>query len=700
MSETLSLASNGNRALLFSSPNSGPNAQIDLNAIERIELAVDAFDGVAIFDLRGTGVAEVAIEIAPGETFLSSFSFQAVTATVNLVFAGDLDLIVVTGLGARVTIAGLDGVTLNSGGTSSFYAAGSAGNDSFDTSGLDESVDLDDGITLAGRGGIDTFILGEARESIDASGGTTGSSRVDYRHSNAPVAVILQVDLLGNVTGSGYGGHAAGDFYRDIYGATGSAFGDILSGGTHLEGLGGDDQLYASDAGATLSGGVANDFLQGGQSDDLLDGGIGNDTLRGGAGADVMLGGAGADIMIGGAGDDTYYVDDSSDAIGEVSGEGNDRIAASISLAPGARCRNRADRGGQPHRDECDGPDRLATSPTPSSATTASTSLRGQGGNDTLAGFGGNDFLVGGTGTDLMIGGTGDDTFYVDDASDSINEQAGEGNDRVAASVSYVLSNDAHIELLEAVNLTATDAFDLTGSDSANIVSGNNGVNVLRGQGGNDSLQGAGGDDFLVGGTGTDTMAGGTGNDTYYVDECERHRLRDCGRGNRAIGWRRRSITRFPPMPISSGWRPILSPAPARSTCSARASPTSFWATMAPISSMAGAAADTLTGLGGSDSFAFTTALGGGNVDTITGLQLPSTRSCIDDAIFAGVGTPGNFNTNAFTGRQRHHEPTHRIIYNSQPASSCTTPTATAPGRRCCSRRSRAIRRSTPTTSQ
>ena len=192
VSETLSLASNGNRALLFSSPNSGPNAQIDLNAIERIELAVDAFDGVAIFDLRGTGIADVAIQIAPGETFLSSFSFQAVTAAVNLVFAGDLDLIVVTGLGARVTIAGLDGVTLNSSGTSSFYAAGSAGNDSFDTSGLDQSVDLDDGISLAGRGGIDTFILGEARESIDASGGTTGSSRVDYRYSNAPVAVILQ----------------------------------------------------------------------------------------------------------------------------------------------------------------------------------------------------------------------------------------------------------------------------------------------------------------------------------------------------------------------------------------------------------------------------------------------------------------------------------------------------------------------------
>ena len=99
-----------------------------------------------------------------------------------------------------------------------------------------------------------------------------------------------------------------------------------------------------------------------------------------------------------------------------------------------------------------------------------------------------------------------------------------------------MLSNDAHIELLEAVNLTATDAFDLTGSDSANIVSGNDGVNVLRGQGGNDSLQGAGGDDFLVGGTGTDTMAGGTGNDTYYVDDASDIVFEIAGEGNERPG--------------------------------------------------------------------------------------------------------------------------------------------------------------------
>src|SRR5437868_5757344 len=144
--------------------------------------------------------------------------------------------------------------------------------------------------------------------------------------------------------------------------------------------------------------------------------------------------------------------------------------------------------------------------------------LRGEDGNDELRGFGGDDFLVGGPGTDLMVGGAGNDTFYVDDASDAIGEIAGEGNDRIAASVSFVLSNGADVEILEAVNLTATTAFDLTGSDSNNTITGNNGVNFLRGEGGNDILSSAGGDDFLVGGAGDDNMTGGTGNDTYYVD--------------------------------------------------------------------------------------------------------------------------------------------------------------------------------------
>ena len=49
-------------------------------------------------------------------------------------------------------------------------------------------------------------------------------------------------------------------------------------------------------------------------------------------------------------------------------------------------------------------------------------------------------------------------------SSDAIGEVSGEGNDRIAASISLALGPDAEIERIEAVNLTATNAMDLTGS--------------------------------------------------------------------------------------------------------------------------------------------------------------------------------------------------------------------------------------------
>src|SRR5205085_11491232 len=56
-----------------------------------------------------------------------------------------------------------------------------------------------------------------------------------------------------------------------------------------------------------------------------------------------------------------------------------------------------------------------------------------------------------------------------------------------------------------------------------------------------------------------------------------------------------------------------------------------------------GRGADYLLGLGGADSFAFTTALGGGNVDTVADFVHGTDKIALDDAIFAGIGTPGSF---------------------------------------------------------
>jgi Ca2+-binding RTX toxin-like protein len=116
-------------------------------------------------------------------------------------------------------------------------------------------------------------------------------------------------------------------------------------------------------------------------------------------------------------------------------------------------------------------------------------------GNDRLYGMAENDVLYGGAGDDAMVGGAGDDTYDVDSAGDVAVEFAGEGIDRVRASVSHHLG--ANIEIL-----ILTGSADLNGLGNAldNTLVGNAGANVLNG------------------GAGNDVLIGGAGNDVYDVD--------------------------------------------------------------------------------------------------------------------------------------------------------------------------------------
>ena len=59
-----------------------------------------------------------------------------------------------------------------------------------------------------------------------------------------------------------------------------------------------------------------------------------------------------------------------------------------------------------------------------------------------------------------------------------------------------------------------------------------------------------------------------------------------------------------------------------------------------------------LVGLGGADTFAFTSALGAGNVDTIEGFVSGSDRIGLDDAIFTALAA-GALAAGAFVARHR-----------------------------------------------
>ena len=145
--------------------------------------------------------------------------------------------------------------------------------------------------------------------------------------------------------------------------------------------------------------------------------------------------------------------------------------------------------------------------------------INGLGGNDTLRGNGGNDTIDGGTGADTMAGGLGDDNYFVDNAGDVVTETAGQGNDRIFASVSYVLAAGTSIETLSTTDGAGTSAINLTGNELANTLIGNAGANVLTGGGGADTLIGLGGNDTLVGNAGAaSALQGGTGDDFYFVN--------------------------------------------------------------------------------------------------------------------------------------------------------------------------------------
>jgi Ca2+-binding RTX toxin-like protein len=145
--------------------------------------------------------------------------------------------------------------------------------------------------------------------------------------------------------------------------------------------------------------------------------------------------------------------------------------------------------------------------------------LYGTSGVDLMFAGIGNDFLDGLTGADQLHGETGDDIYAVDSIGDQVFEAAGEGNDTIYASTSYVLAAGQSVETLAARDNGATVALNLVGNELANALLGNNGANFLEGGGGNDVLVGYAGDDIYGVDSALDFVyeAAGQGNDTIYT---------------------------------------------------------------------------------------------------------------------------------------------------------------------------------------
>ncbi|GAB6141325.1 hypothetical protein JCM14076_20540 [Methylosoma difficile] len=379
---------------------------------------------------------------------------------------------------------------------------------------------------------------------VGAVGSLTGSSvavQADMNGDGTPDLIIGSPGSPGESVSIVYA-PASWQPDNNVYGTSGNDVMDVGYGGLYkisngndaILGLAGNDTIHGGDGNDSIEGGAGSDTLSGDAGNDTLDGGLGNDTLIGGlgddtfkvdslsdvvqenagegtdtviagvnsytltagasienlqlsgaaasatgnelnniitgtAGANTLNGGLGADTLIGLAGNDSYVVDNTGDVVQEAAGGGTDTITASINWVLDANIENLI----------LSGAARLGT------GNSLANSLTGTAGNDTLDG---------GAGIDTLMGGLGDDTYYIDNASDSVQEAVSAGTDSVIASVDYSLS--ANVENLQ---LTGTA---LTGT-------GNSLNNTLTGTIGNNTLDG---------GAGADTLVGGWGDDTYIVD--------------------------------------------------------------------------------------------------------------------------------------------------------------------------------------
>jgi hypothetical protein len=384
------------------------------------------------------------------------------------------------------------------------------------------------------------------------------------------------------------------------------------------------DTNHAFDATPTPSSGASNTPALDSFTYTLAGGGtaIVNIVLAGLDTNDVLFGTAGADILAGGAGNDTYFAD-AADIVIEGADGGFDAIYTNGSyvLAAGVEV------------------EWLSAA---AAAGTGAISLTGNEFTNYVLGNNAINVLDGGGGADVLVGYGGNDTYYVDSPGDFVIESAGGGFDAIYTSTStYALTGGAEVEWLAASVVYGTQALTFTGNELANTILGNSGINVLNGSAGADVLVGYG------------------GNDTYYVDNIG-DVIIEAGGGFEAVYT---SVSYALTVGAEVEW---LSTDATYGTGAINLTGNDAGNYVLGNQGVniidGGGGADILVGYGGADTFAFTTALGVGNIDNIVDFVAGSDKIGLDDAIFTAIG--GTLSADAFVIGAAAAGTEDRIVYN------------------------------------
>jgi trimeric autotransporter adhesin len=507
-------------------------------------------------------------------------AIDTIRASVSLLLVsqgGEIENLILTGTaningegnGAANTITG------NSGNNS--LTGGFAGNDTLNGGAGNDTLNGGNGAdSMTGGLGDDLYFVDNLGDKVIELAGQ-GTDTIIASNYNFSLALLTNIENLTLAAAAAIGtGNALNN---EIFG---NSIDNTLTGGAGndwLNGNDGNDSLDGGDGADLLDGGIGNDTMRGGLGNDtyvvdsaldvvietnvlgsgvdtvfssasafelglnienltllggaiigdgnnarnLIIGNANNNVLYGFGGIDTLNGGLGADTLDGGDGADIYYVDDSSDFVGEA---GSDVAIDTIYSSAASFDLTTQTDGNVENIVLLSGAtdafgNSLANKITGNSYDNY---LFGRYGNDTLFGGLGNDSLHGGVNIDSLIGGAGDDIYYVDNALDKVIELAGQGFDQVYSSSSFSLALFANVENLI---LTGTGNINGTGNAGNNVIVGNSFSNLLIGGYGNDTLDGgSGGTDTVNGGAGNDlligsVLIGGTGNDTYLFTGSE-----------------------------------------------------------------------------------------------------------------------------------------------------------------------------------
>src|SRR5262245_23519700 len=447
INEKIDISANGSRVRLTRDIGT---VTMDLNGVEHIQLnALGGADSVTVNDLSGTGVTQVAIDLAspPGS---GAGDLAADSVTVNGT-KGD-DHVEVQGQNGSLTVAGLpELVTISaSEATDALVVAGGAGNDTLSAvtlPALNTMLTLDGGAgndVLLGSRGDDRLHGGDGNDFVDGNQGNDtaqlgagddtfvwnpgdGSDVVEGQ-AGTDTLVFNGANIDENIDISANGERVR--LTRDI----GTVTMDVNDTETiDVNAKGGADTITVNDLTGTDVSQVNIDLAAtpgSGQGDGASDtvkvnGTAGDDHINiASSGASVIVNGLPAQVTIDGA-------EDANDTLVVNGGAGNDTIDAS------------ALNGGQ-----------------------VKLTINGGDGNDAITGSGGNDLVNGGRGNDVALLGAGDDVFVWNpgDGSDVVDGQDGtdtlQFNGADIAEKIDIMANGERVRLTRDIGTVTMDVND------------------------------------------------------------------------------------------------------------------------------------------------------------------------------------------------------------------------------------------------